>query len=390
MASVLTGQYGTGHGVRLPHQPLPGDRVTLAQVLQRGGYRTGAIVASFDLDHVFGLDRGFDAYDDRFDAPIMVTALERPVHIASIFFGDVDEERRLRRTKLPNDALRGDAETSAAAIAWLRRTGGRPFFLWVHYFGAHERGLPHARLAAAMAQYEPSVLRVDDEVGRLLQALTDLALTNNTLVVLHADNGQGLLDRSGFGHGTDLYEPSVRVPLLMRWPGQLQAGQRVEALARLVDIFPTVVDLVGLAVPGGLDGRSLVPLLRGTATRVADDAYLETFLSATAAVSQGIGPTDAVSDEAPEGEHRVGFVRRGIRTERWKYIRNEPSPVLDLRAAAALPADLQSLASEELYDLTADPMEHQNLATQDPGIVAQLRARLARYAHEAGGAAPLK
>src|SRR5262249_56535894 len=111
-----------------------------------------------------------------------------------------------------------------------------------------------------MRQYKPSIQRVDAQVGRLLGALADAGVERNTLVIIHADHGQNLLDHGTFGHGQDLYDASLRVPLVMRWPGHLPAGQRVDGLVRLVDVYPTVAELAGLGVPAVLDGRSLVGL----------------------------------------------------------------------------------------------------------------------------------
>src|SRR5262249_48250998 len=153
-------------------------------------------------------------------------------------------------------------------------------FLWVHYFGAHERWPDEADVAQTIAaitqQYPRSVSRTDSEVGRLVQALVDLGVARNTLVVLHGDHGQSLLEHGYLGHGNDLYEPSMRVPLLMWQAGTLPAGRHVNTLVRLIDIFPTVAELSGIRSPDNGDGRSLVPLMRGTATGGVGDAFCET------------------------------------------------------------------------------------------------------------------
>jgi arylsulfatase A-like enzyme len=374
LASLMTGRYATTHRVRSPFHRLAQDSATLAEVFRRAGYRTAAIVASFDLDHIFQLDQGFDTYDDRFDEPVVVTTTERPLNMPSIFYGDVDQDRGVRRLKLQSNAMRGDAEVSDAAIGWLRRAGARPFLLWVHYFGARERWTLDSEAPQVMRQYAPAVQRVDREVGRLLEALGELGLEQNTLVVLHGDHGQNLFERGGFGHGWDLYEPSLRVPLLMRWPQGLPAGRHVGALVRLVDVFPTVTELAGVDIANVLDGRSLVSLIRGadrdTAARGAVESYGETFLTATVMGSQMM--------PRPGGEPSgVGLVRRGIRSEQWMYICSEPSPLIDVTVPQPLPADArQAYTREELYDLTRDPQERNNVIAQEPATAAAFRMRL--------------
>jgi arylsulfatase len=373
VASLMTGRYASAHRVRSPFHRLAESSATLAEAFRRAGYRTAAIVGSFDLDHIFRLDQGFDSYDDRFDEPVIVTTAERPLHMPSIFYGEVDQDRRVRRLKLQSNAMRGDAEVSDAAIGWLRRAGARPFLLWVHYFGARERFPLGADGAQLQKLYEPAVQRVDGEVGRLLDAVAELGLEQHTLVVLHADHGQNLFERSGFGHGGDLYEPSLHVPLLMRWPRGLPSGHRVESLVRLVDVFPTLAELAGLDVPNALDGRGLARLIRGRDGGGPVDSYCETFMTATVMGS--------LSMVRPDGEPAgFGIVRRGIRTEAWKYIRSEPSPLIDVPAPQPVPADAQqAYASEELYDLRRDPQERTNVITKEAATAAALRTRLEQH-----------
>jgi arylsulfatase A-like enzyme len=370
MTSVMTGRYASAHRVRSPFDRVAEPSPTLAQAFRMAGYRTGAVVSEFDLDPVFQLNQGFDAYDAHFEAPEVISGEQR-VHWPSIFYGDFNYDRQLRRRKLQIDAMRGDAHTSDAAIGWLRRTDARPFFLWVHYFGPHERWHPDGTITEMIGAYQPSVLRSDAEVGRLLDTLHALRLDRNTIVVLHADHGQALMERGGFGHGADLYEEGLRVPLIMRWPEHLPAGKRVDGLVTLVDVFPTLAELAGVPVPAQLDGRSLVALLRGLPATKTRTVYCETYLPALAVVSTTSGP-------AGKGM-RFGYVRRAIRGERWKLIRNDPTALIDAPPGPPLPEELQrSLTSEELYDVEHDPLERNNLVAAEPAVAAELRSRLSQ------------
>lgn len=364
MASVMTGRYATVHGVRSVFDQLSDGSPTLAETFQKAGYLTGAVISTFQLDHVFQLDQGFDTYDDQFNAALR-PSVTHPLHMASMFYGDLGDDRTFLRRKVWNNSLRGDAASTDAAIGWLQRLRGRRFFLWVHY----SRLDPSQKART----YSPNAAPTDVEVGRLLQALAELGLAQNTLVVLHADQGRSGPEHGPSGPGTRLYESNLHVPLLMRWPQRLPAGRRVNALVRLVDIFPTVADLAGLQPCAHLDGRSFAGLARGNDERGADEVYCETFLSATAVASrEATGP-----DGSPL---RFGIVRRALRDERWKYIRNEPSPPIDLPSAPRVPEEVQrAFASEELYDLTHDPDERHNIVEQEGVAAAGLRTRLDRY-----------
>jgi arylsulfatase A-like enzyme len=371
MTSVMTGQHPPTHGLHSPYQRVPDNVTTMAEVFRAAGYQTGAVVGAFDLDQIFEIDHGFEKYDDRFHTP-QIAFTKRPLHVASVFYGDPPDDRTFRRRKLRNDSVRGDQETTEAAIGQLHRLRSAPFLLWVHYAGTRQRWLSATPLGVMMLLYQPSVSQLDEEVGRLLQELTTLGLERNTVVVFHADEGLRLVEHPYFGKGETLYEADLRVPLLMRWPNGLPAGRRVQALVRLIDLFPTLTELARLRTPAALEGRSLLPLIRGTQGAVADHAYCETFLSATIEAGQLV-------KDAEGKQLLLGFVRRGIRTERWKYLRNEPLKLIDL-PSPEIPQTLQeSLRTEELYDLSGDPDELHNLVSAEPAVAAQLRTQLSHY-----------
>ena len=377
MASVMTGQYAFRHRVRSMYERLPDDAPTLAEAFRTGGYRTAAIVDSFDLDHIFRLGRGFDVYDDRCEEPV-VGLNPRPLRLVSVYFGDMEQDRNWRRRKLRNNGMRSDERTTDAAVAWLRHIGGQSFFLWVHYFGARERWPDGVGAAELIAQYPERVAAADAAVGRLLQAIADFGLERQTLVVLHADHGRSLLEHGGVLLGGELYESSVHVPLIVRWPGALPAGHRVDTLVHLIDIFPTLADFAGLSTPRNLDGESLNGVIHGIGRRGAPEAYAETYVPATAPAGQ--------ETEVDGEQGGFGFVRRAIRTQRWKYIRSEPSTPLAQPESAAPPPELpRQSAREELYDLSRDPGETVNLIDQEPAVATALRGQLEQH-----GAAPTR
>jgi len=197
MSSVMTGEYANVHGFKSTNtNRLALENVTLAEILRDAGYTTAAIVGSFPLDAVFQLDQGFDHYDDEFTTSIWSMPGHEFEHIESEFFEEPDDQRFFILSKALNDSRREDAEVTDAAAAWLAANEDRPFFLWVHYFGPHEK--PDWKVAAdrrtsrRIAVYDPDTVQTDREVGRLLAEIDTRGLAESTLVVLHADHGESL------------------------------------------------------------------------------------------------------------------------------------------------------------------------------------------------------
>jgi choline-sulfatase len=232
-ASLMTGLVPPRHGVRDNGRfALPASAETLAEVLRARGFETAAFVSSLVLDRGFGLDQGFELYDQ----PPLVERAN----------GVMPAERRAR-------------ETALAAKAWLEgRARRRPFFAWVHLFDAHNPYEPspeHLARAGGNA-YRGEVAALDDAVGVLLDALAAHGLDSETLIVLTADHGESLGEHGELLHGALCYEATVRVPLVFHFPGAPPEPGPVR-LASLVDLFPTVLARLGAPVPPGLDGFDL-------------------------------------------------------------------------------------------------------------------------------------
>ena len=241
-ASLLSGELPVRHGVRNNGvAPFPADKETLATLLARNGYRTGAFVSAFVLDHRFGLNRGFDTYDD---------AIVRDPNATSSF-----------------DAERRGGDTVDRALAWLRNSGdGRPFFAWVHLYDAHA---PYAPPAPLPPTYDGEVRYVDAQVGRLLAAI-DRA---NTIVVVIGDHGESLGEHGELTHGLLLYEPTLHVPWIVAAP-EVKARSVAEPVSS-VDLAPTVAALAGVAFHTS-DGRDLSKTLLDGDEPPAADLYAET------------------------------------------------------------------------------------------------------------------
>jgi arylsulfatase A-like enzyme len=379
--TLLTGLYPARHGVTL-NQPIPlkaGVR-TLPEILASQGYATAAFVSGITLkDQVSTLPERFQLYDADFSRIPFVPELLLSNSLARL---------ALRETGQPSGWFERKAErTVEAASRWLRSRGdgGEPFFLWVHLYDPHgpytppppfdrvdgsldggrthgdwygvpveERGeiLADPReLRVLRALYAGEVSYADQQVGRLLATLRSLGLMERTLTVLTSDHGESLTEHGYyFDHSVALYEPDLRVPLLLRLPGRKWAGSRIQRLAGLTDVTPTVLDLLGLPIPRRLDGS---PLLRDLAT----------------AAKAGPAPVPAVVSAVFQGEIAGAKKLLALRTREHKYIRVSPW----------WGDHLLIPGREELYDLVRDPGEEHDLAAREPALLSRYRALAEPY-----------
>jgi len=313
-ASILTGTWPPTHGIRgNGDYRLSPEAATLAEALRQRGLRTGAVVGAFVLDSMFGLDQGFDEYDDALPSRSMNQA----------FFAE-----------------RSARSVTEAALGFLRRARGARFFLWAHYFDPHHPYNAPESLARQYAKrpYDSEIAYVDAEIGRLLSGLDEMGSAGRTLVVMVADHGEGLGDHGEDSHGVFPYEEESRVPLILSFPPHLPAGLRVSEVVRTVDIMPTILDLLGIdpgeAAPT-VQGESLWPLISG---------------------DEGGGPGRPGYTEAMAPLLLYGWSPIfAMRDRQYKYV-EAPRP--------------------ELYDLAVDPRERQNLAVSRADVAAAYRARL--------------
>jgi choline-sulfatase len=238
-ASIFTGRYPYQHGVRLNAEyRLGSGETTLAERLRSRGYETAAFVSAFVLDARYGLDQGFDVYDDRVEAG--------------------------RGTAFPSGTIERPADhVTDAALTWLEgRRPERPFFAWVHYFDPHAPYQPRASTARAASPYAGEVTFMDEQLGRLLQRLSARGLDRRTVVVVLGDHGESLGEHGEATHGVFVYDSVLRVPFLLSVPGAPAVGSVEEGVVSQVDVVPTVLELLGVktgeTAGPELDGRSLV------------------------------------------------------------------------------------------------------------------------------------
>ncbi len=232
-SSMMTGLYPYHHGARANNSfRLERSHRTLAEALAENGYATGAAVSAVVLDAQFGIDQGFQDYDDE--------------------MGPTDE------TDLRKIAQRRGDETAGRAEAWLRKHASTPFFLWVHLYDPHAPYKAPEPFAEKFDHaYDAEIAYADAQLERLLGVLDELGLTDRTLVVVAGDHGEGLGQHDESEHSCLIYDSTMHVPLVMRCGSRLGGGVHVDRWVSLVDLMPTVLSLLGLQAPAGMDGIDL-------------------------------------------------------------------------------------------------------------------------------------
>jgi len=242
-SSLFSGLIPPRHGVRDNGQVLAAGVPLLAERFGQAGYQTAAFVSGYPLSRPFGLARGFSHYDDALPAAGSGQGLERRA-----------------------------AETTAAAVEWLKTTPG-PWLLWVHYYDPHLPYEPGSgpQPSIGRADYDGEVARVDRAVDDLRTSVA--AKTGDVLTVFTADHGESLGEHGEATHGFFVYDSTLRVPLIFHWPGRVAAGESLRA-ARLIDVAPTILDLVGLPRLVDAGGVSLGPTLKGE-EQPQEPAYFE-------------------------------------------------------------------------------------------------------------------
>jgi arylsulfatase A-like enzyme/Tfp pilus assembly protein PilF len=321
-ASIFTGLIPPHHGVRDNGGFFVEEQTTtLAERLREGGYTTGAFVGAWVLDSRWGLDQGFDHYSDRFDLS------------------------KYKVVSLGTVQKKGD-EVMDLALEWLEGVKAKRFFTWVHLYDPHTPYEPPEPFASRYPgqKYLGEVAYTDHVVGRLVAWLKGAGLWDRTILVLLADHGESLGEHGENAHTFFVYDATQHVPLIVRTPWGDRGRSRVQVST--VDLVPTVLDLVGLPPPAGIDGRSLARLVLHPAAEASGVAYSETYFP----------------------RFHYGWQHlRSMRDGKWKYI-EAPTP--------------------ELYDVQQDPGETKNVHKAFSRRAEDLRLRLEKTAGSGAQAAP--
>jgi choline-sulfatase len=340
-ASLFTSKYPISHGVVRNGLELVEEEYTLGERMQDAGYATGGFVSSFPVTRRFGFGQGFDHFDETFEAKSSKLATET-----------------WTKVEVEDGFDRSGSVTTAAATAWLDGIESTtPVFLWVHLFDPHYPYRKRPRFRQRFPDkpadtpqdlvmvYDSEVAFADEKIGELVEHFRARASGRGELIVFTADHGEGLDDHGITGHNATVYEEEVRIPLVLVWDGHLPAGVRLEQPAHLVDIGPTIVGLLGLETIANSEGLDLAPYCLGaTESNTQRPVFFQrpTYPRERKRFTQS-GPA------------------YGVRIGRWKY--TEPT----------------GDEPRELFDLSADPRERENLVEVETERAAELAAVLADW-----------
>ncbi len=347
-ASLFTSLYPSVHGARFSSRhapvldPLDRSHVTLAEILQAAGYHTGAFTTIFWFDPPWGLQQGFASF-------------------------------RMDGSQPANHVV-------DSAIRWVKDSK-QPFFLFLHFYDVHNytatpefekifvdgtyhgkldtqklltsrnaySSLSTADLKYLQGKYDASIAFVDHEIGRLLAWLQSRGLYGETTIVITSDHGEEFWDHGGTGHGFTLYSEILHVPLLLKPADRIDPREIADAVS-LIDVFPTILDTLGIRPPAGIQGRSLRPLLEGNhipdRALYAEDTYYMN------------------SSTAMQGDY--------------KYIENRvpPTGLLNLSLFFVNLRTFIHFRPNELYNIEHDPLERSNILDQEPAIEQRMRKDL--------------
>jgi choline-sulfatase len=325
LCSLLTSIHPHEHGATRNGLPMRPRLPSLPKYLRRAGYSTAAFVGNWTLrDRLTGLGEHFETYGEIFSR---------------------------RRWFLFNREATAE-DLNEAALDWMeehrKREPERPYLLWVHYVEPHAPYRLHKEFAPPLGisldaevisrpdRYDTEVAYVDHQVGRLLAALEKMGAMADTLVVFASDHGESLGEHDYWGHGRNVYENNLAIPMGLAWAGHLAAGREISAPALIIDLAPTVLDLLGVEGGKGMRGYDWGPVLRGQAAPPAD--RLSGFQAHKGAVT-GAGDADRAREK---GLLEVAILRGGK-----KEVLRVKTGVRRLFDVAADPGELGSLVAPD-------------------------------------------
>jgi arylsulfatase A-like enzyme/Flp pilus assembly protein TadD len=303
--SMLTGAIPPHHGKHENKDPyFDPSHVTLAALLKAKGYRTGAFVGSQIMNGSFGLNRGFDTYDDRF----------------------ARQDQSERRAE----------EVNRVAFEWLEEQKHNSVFLFLHYYDPHDTYDPPEPFATTFKEspYAGEIAYTDHCIGQVIAKLKRLGMYDSSLIIITSDHGEMLGEHGEAGHMYFIYQSAMHVPLVYKLPGP-NTAHTIDDMAGIIDIVPTVCELVDIEPPAGIQGTTLAPHFRMTPP-LSEERYL---------YCESLYPTKY------EANSLLGLIGN-----QWKYIQT---------------------TRPELYDLQKDPGEQTNLVAVQPEVARVLKNRLA-------------
>jgi arylsulfatase A-like enzyme/Tfp pilus assembly protein PilF len=317
--SIFSGQYPLAHHVRGNGlYMLSQDTDTLAEQMKKNGYQTFAVIGSFVLLGKFGLNQGFDLYDDTLNSHVMYNNYDSEIP-ASMVYSKFQQ--------------------------WFTKNHQQKFFAWVHFYDPHKpynapREYQEKFKDDNEGRYDAELAFTDEYVGKVIDTLKSARVLENTLVIIVGDHGEAFGEHLEYGHGIFCYEESMKVPLIFYNPRLLPNPLQVKTRVDLVDLMPTILELYKLEIPKGNQGKSMIHLLAGQEETSPRELYFESMY----------------------GKDELNFAPlMGVIAEQYKYI---------------------SLPEPELYDLEKDPLEKDNLFLKKNRLAREMDRKLMKLVGE--------
>ena len=338
--SIMTSLYPSFHGVVKKSSRLPESRVTLAQLLRKGGYQTAAFTDGGNVGSVFGFNRGFDLYEDEWI---------------------------------------GIAKTVPKVKQWLNENGSKPFFLFIHCYDIHspynppppynalfhdfiyrgnlvpstptllsttnkkknELNITDQDIRHFIALYDGGIRYTDQWIGNLLSYLRSSGLYENSLIIITSDHGEEFMEHGAFSHWQLYYRPNLHVPLIMRIPGYPKEEIRINQLVQSIDLLPTILDIAELPAYNEAQGVSLLPLA---------SQQKNFFTTLLGKVLNRQVKTETVS-----------FAENHSRTPDWSVMSDGYQMI-----------SINKFFEVQLFNLTTDPLAQNDIATGNGTLIEKL------------------
>jgi arylsulfatase A-like enzyme/Tfp pilus assembly protein PilF len=307
--SILTGTYPLYHRVHNNGTYyLNPELLTLAEILKSRGFKTAAFVSSFTVDSRFGLDQGFDFYDDKFAEEEVFKALKSEKKADKVF---------------------------ASFSDWLDKNASDQIFCWLHFFDPHLPYDPPSPFKEEFSDspYDGEIAYMDYYVGKTVEKLREKDILDKTLVILAGDHGEAFGEKEVAGHGVFLYDVTMKVPLIFYAENHFPPGKVVKARVRLIDLMPSILDMLNIPVNKEIQGISLLPYIEGRRKENLS-SYVETYYP-----KENYGWSELI----------------GLIDGDWKYIQ---------------------APKEELYNLKKDPEEKVNVFHRDRKVASEKKNKL--------------
>jgi arylsulfatase A-like enzyme len=332
MASLWTGLHPARTRVLRSYDVVSPDARMPAEIFREAGFRTAAVWKNGWIAPNFGFSQGFEIY-----------VRPRPARTP---------DARMRRLENPNITLAGsDADILTSALEFLRAHGHERWFLYLHMMDVHQYVSSEETAVFGTSYsdaYDNSILWVDSLLGHLFAALAERGLLERTLIAFSSDHGEAFGEHDGEGHARNVYGEVTQTPLILGLPFRLDPGIVVEARSENVDLWPTLLELLGLPPLPDADGRSLVPQIVAAARGESEP--------------DGEGVAYAHIDQAWGQSQVRPRPMVAVNQGRWRLIYRAASP-----------------ERSELYDKWQDPLEQQDLAGEQSEVLADLKAMAGTY-----------